>query len=290
LLDNLANLSSGPQLLEGFEQSKHFWTHMTVLDNFLDWVSRRLTGHLTSETPGKEPFLPLEPDALRRTLRRGDVLLVSGSSRLSGVIKYLTHSPWSHAALYVGEEAGLPAGGCDRHVLVEVAVGEGCISAPLSKYTRYHTRICRPVGLTEADCDAVVRYMISHLGTKYDTRNVIDLARYLFPAPPVPSHLRRRMIALGSGDPTRSICSTLIADAFEHVRYPILPNVERLAAEVPGISEFRYKEILHIRHHSLFTPADFDFSPYFEIVKPAIEGGFNYKTLNWGVGDGLRAA
>jgi hypothetical protein len=193
----------------------------------------------------------------------------------------LTQSPWSHAALYVGEEPELPEAGGERHVFVEVMVGEGCISAPLAKYTRYHTRICRPIGLTEADCDAVVRYMVSHLGTKYDMRNVIDLVRYLFPAPPIPSHLRRRMIALGSGDPTRSICSTLIAAAFEHVHYPILPDVERLADAAPGISEFRYKEILHIRHHSLFTPADFDFSPYFMIVKPALEEGFDYKELTW---------
>ncbi len=254
---------------------------MNAFDYFLDRLTTKLAGHLTSETPGKEPFVPTEPGALRRTLRPGDVLLVSGSSRLSGAIKYLTHSPWSHAALYVGEEAQLPGAGVNRHVLVEVAVGAGCISAPLSKYIRYHTRICRPAGLTEADCETVVRYMISHLGTKYDMRNVIDLARYLFPAPPIPSYLRRRMIALGSGDPTRSICSTLIADAFEHVHYPILPDVERLAAVVEGISEFRYKEILHIRHHSLITPADFDLSPYFMIVKPAIEEGFNYKSLTW---------
>ena len=44
-----------------------------------------------------------------------------------------------------------------------------------------------------------------------DLKNVFDLARYLFPVPPVPSRLRRRLIALGSGDPTRAICSTVIA-------------------------------------------------------------------------------
>ena len=73
--------------------------------------------------------------------------------------------------------------------------------------------------------------MVSHLGTQYDMRNVVDLARYLLPTPPVPTHWRRRMIALGSGEPTRAICSTLIAAAFQHVRYPILPRVERIAAE-----------------------------------------------------------
>ena len=38
-------------------------------------------------------------------------------------------------------------------------------------------------------------------------------------------------------------------------------------------------EILHIRHHSLFAPRDFDLSPYFKIVKPTIEFGFDYRKL-----------
>ena len=41
-------------------------------------------------------------------------------------------------------------------------------------------------------------------------------------------------------------------------------------------------EILHIRHHSLYTPRDFDLSPYFRIVKPTLEYGFDYRTLTWG--------
>ena len=253
---------------------------MKAIDTFLDWLGRRLAGQLTAEMPGTEPFVPSAPDALRRVLRPADVLLVAGSSRLSGTIKYLTQSHWSHAALYVGETPDLPGDGNGRHVLVEVDVGVGCISAPLSKYVRCHTRICRPVNLTEADRRTVVRYMISHLGTKYDMRNVFDLVRYLVPTPPIPRRFRRRMIALGSGDPTRSICSTLIAEAFERIQYPILPDVEQVAVK-QGMSEFSCEEILHIRHHSLYTPADFDLSPYFKIVKPTIEEGFNYKGLAW---------
>ena len=40
-------------------------------------------------------------------------------------------------------------------------------------------------------------------------------------------------------------------------------------------------EILHIRHHSLYTPRDFDLSPYFRIVKPTLEYGFDYRILMW---------
>lgn len=44
-------------------------------------------------------------------------------------------------------------------------------------------------------------------------------------------------------------------------------------------SNYSRREILHIRHHSLFTPRDFDLSPYFRVVKPTLEYGFDYKKL-----------
>jgi hypothetical protein len=254
---------------------------MTAFDSFLDWVGRRLARHIRKEAPGEEPFVPSDPDALRRALRPGDVLLVTGTSKLSTAIKYLTQSTWSHAALYVGDVLDPPPGGGEPHTLIEVVLGEGCISAPLSKYDRFHTRICRPVGLTDADREEVIGFMVSRLGARYDTRNVFDLARYLVPIPPVPTRWRRRMIALGSGEPTRAICSTLIAEAFGRVRYPILPRIERVARTKRGISSLSRREILHIRHYSLYAPSDFDLSPYFRIVKPTLEEGFNYKGLTW---------
>jgi hypothetical protein len=91
----------------------------------------------------------------------------------------------------------------------------------------------------------------------------------------VPQRWRRRMIALGSGDPTRMICSALIAQAFETVRYPILPRITRAGSRAAR------REILHIRDSSLYMPRDFDISPYFEIVKPTIVRGFDYTTLHW---------
>jgi hypothetical protein len=39
---------------------------------------------------------------------------------------------------------------------------------------------------------------------------------------------------------------------------------------------------MHIRHHSLFVPRDFDVSPYFRIIKPTIETRFDFRTLKWG--------
>jgi hypothetical protein len=77
------------------------------------------------------------------------------------------------------------------------------------------------------------------------------------------------MLALGSSDPTRAICSTLIAEAFETVGFPILPIVGSKAAAAVGCPD-RAREVQHIRHHRLFVPRDFDVSPYFAIIKPSL--------------------
>ncbi len=249
-----------------------------VLDRLAEWIAERLN----RESRGYEPFTPSDPETLLRSLQPADVLLVEGNRKLSSAIKYLTQSTWSHAALFVGDALGEPVEHGDVTCLIEVELGEGCIASPLSKYACFNTRICRPVGLTAEDRRKVVNFMVGKLGTQYDMRNIIDLARYLLPTPPVPVRWRRRMIALGSGDPTRAICSTLIAEAFQQVRYPILPRIERLPQTDRAPSPYSRREILHIRHHSLFTPRDFDLSPYFRIVKPTLEFGFDYKRLEWG--------
>ena len=131
---------------------------------------------------------------MRSIIAPGDVLLVEGNNRISGIIKYLTQSTWSHAALYVGPLAGRATEDGEPHVLIEANVGEGVVSAPLSKYIRFHTRICRPVRLRKADCAFVCRYAIERIGFAYDLKNIIDLMRYLLPLP-APRRWRRRSTA-----------------------------------------------------------------------------------------------
>ena len=186
----------------------------------VDGVGRFLAHYLEKPIQGYEPFTPSDPDALRATLRPGDVLLVEGNNHISGVIKYLTQSTWSHAALYVGPIGDRVTTDGEPLVLVEANIGQGVVAAPLSKYVRFHTRICRPTQLNEDDRARVCAYAAERIGFDYDLKNIIDLMRYLFPLP-VPQRWRRRMMALGSGHPTRIICSALIAQAFDTVRYPI---------------------------------------------------------------------
>ena len=75
----------------------------------LDTVGKWIAGYLQKEVPGYEPFTPSDPEHLRGIMEPGDVLLVEGNNRVSGIIKYLTQSTWSHAALFVGLiDGGVP--------------------------------------------------------------------------------------------------------------------------------------------------------------------------------------
>jgi len=213
-------------------------------------------------------------------LQKGDVLLVEGTSRISSAIKYLTQSSWSHAALYVGDEIGHTDDQGEKPVLVEADLVEGVRAIPIDVYKCMHTRICRPVGLKDDEIKTVLRHVISRVGHTYDLQNVVDLARYFITTPPVPGNWRRRMIAFGSGDPTRAICTSLIAEAFQSINYPILPEIELQQSNTREGKRYQ-REIMHIRHHSLFAPRDFDVSPYFKIIKPTLDENFDFHRLTF---------
>ena len=257
--------------------------------SLLRMLGRGLARFLSKPRPGRahQPTSPREQIAA--TLQKGDVLLVEGTSRFSTAIKYLSQSTWSHAALYIGDHLGPATDGSEPRVLCDVDVNDGVRCIPLSEFSDLHTRICRPVGLSATEIDALVEYMVSRVGYSYDLKNVFDLARYLIRTPPVPDPIKRRMVALGSGEPTRAICSTLLAQAFESISYPILPEVEMIEPDAPGASRAR-AEILRIRHHSLYVPRDFDTSPFFRIMKPRIESGFDFHRLVWGKDSPAQAA
>ena len=102
------------------------------------------------------------------------------------------------------------------------------------------------------------------------------------------------MIGFGSGEPTKAICSTLIAETFQSINYPILPlrgqnysignkpgsSAEDLPAAVLTRDAKGEVPLYYKRHFTHFTPRDFDLSPYFDIIKPTIENGFDHHTLD----------
>ena len=251
----------------------------------MNWIKQKITSllvrYLTGKVRNYEPFAVSTPESLESLLQVADIILVEGNQRFSTAVKYLTQSTWSHAVIYVGHANGRDHLNAESPTIIEADLQNGVIAVPLSKYAEFNIRICRPMGLHTDDRQKVAQIMVNSIGTNFDLKNVIDLARYLIPTPPVPNRWRRSMLALGSGDPTRVICSTRIAQAFQYVGYPILPRVELLKEHECETCRETVREILHIRHHSLFTPRDFDVSPYFEIIKPTIERGFDHKQLNW---------
>ena len=245
-------------------------------------ISRKIGTHLArflSEPRDELSMGYTRAGELAACVRKGDVLLVEGTSRISSAIKYLTQSSWSHAAIFVDDEIRQYNDHGDRLVLVEADLVEGVRAIPLDAYENMHTRICRPVGLDNDEITAVMQHVIARIGHTCDLKNIADVARYFVTTPPVPGNRKRRMIAFGSGDPTRAICSSLIAEAFQSIGYPILPDIElRKSNTREGI---RYqREILHIRHHSLFAPRDFDVSPYFDIIKPTLDKDFDFHKLS----------
>ena len=71
-----------------------------LLDRMSDWA----VGLLTKPLKSYALHIPNDIAALKRHIRKGDVVLVEGNERISECIKYLTQSSWSHSALYVGDE------------------------------------------------------------------------------------------------------------------------------------------------------------------------------------------
>lgn len=247
------------------------------------WIKQKLYRAVVAflEQPSCLPYhawAVSDPGILQKTLQPCDVLLIEGDLRYSSFIKYTTHSSWTHCALYLGDYSPNP----DTQ-LVEVLLSKGVILSSLKSYYGFNTRILRPIGLTELHKKQVMDYCLNKLGHHYDLVNVINLLKYHLP-------MIRYLVGkvpnpqdLASGHPEQVICSSLLAQAFSHIHYPIALNTE----QVKDLSKFRekttnYERITTInqhatkRHFSLFLPRDFDLSPFFKVIKPTIESGFYF--------------
>ncbi len=251
------------------------------------WFGRLMAEWLTREGP-PPPVPPCDFDRLRHELRPGDVILVEGSSRIADVIGKITQSPWTHSALYVGrrydvEDPEVRAligehfdGDPQEQVVIEALLGKGTIVTALSSYEQKHLRICRPEGLSHGDAQLVIAHAARHLGWDYDIRQILDLARFFFPWTFLPRRWRSSLFQHNAGDATRTVCSTLLAESFGEVNFPIRPFIDR---DADGSVRF-FK-----RNPRLFTPRDFDYSPYFSIIKYPFLGVSDlslYRRLPWG--------
>lgn len=277
---------------------------MAWASRWRDWITERVTRFLETPIGHYEQHHPNDLDALKRHVRKGDVLLVDGNLRVSVVIKYLTQSPWSHAALYVGDEL-LQRGGALRalaeehfgpeaeHVVVE-ALTEGVVASPLAKYADHNVRLCRPHRLLPKHLERILDGAIDAIGWRYDLRNVIDLALHLGGVALRPPHQRKRALRFGSGAARSVICTSLLGQLFADVGFPVLPQVSY--PDAPGGSERPTRRPLRPvwsrrrderddglrgRHPTLLMPRDFDLSPFFHVVKVAAPEVLEYERIRW---------
>jgi len=227
-------------------------------------------------------------DRLRYEIRPGDVILVEGRSPISEIIKTITLSSWTHSAIYIGRLHNIDdpmlrqfiqkfyQGEMDDQLIIESQLGAGTIVDNISKYKDDHLRICRPTSITRHDSQKVIAYSINRLGTNYNVRQIFDLARFLFPYGLLPRRWRSSLFEHNAGTPTHTVCSTMMAEAFASVHYPILPVLHR-----NDVGQL----IMYKRNTSLITPKDFDYSPYFDVIKyPILD--FDelaiYQRMPWG--------
>ena len=255
---------------------------MSIKDKLL----KKLTDWLMREKPPKG--MPLSDfNRLRYEIKPCDVLLIEGQSRVSNVIRRVTQSPWTHAMLYIGyildienpelrkKLKTLYTGDENDQLVIEGLLGKGTILTPLKYYAKSHMRICRPDGIAREDNQKVLSYAIRQLGMPYNVRQILDLARLLFPWSILPRRWRSSLFVYNAGDATQQICSTLIAEAFASVKFPILPVIKR---------KDKNKVALYQLNPRLITPKDFDYSPFFDIIKYPIydlsEKGL-YRHLPW---------
>jgi hypothetical protein len=251
-----------------------------IIDTFSAWV--------TKERP--PPEYPLcDFQRIQHELQPGDVILIEGRSHVSDIIRAITQSPWTHSALYIGhlheiddptqreiiQQAFKGENIDDEQLIVESLLGKGTIIAPLRHYKTDHIRICRPRGIARSDVQSLITFIVTRLGVEYDVRQILDLARLLIPWSIIPKHWRSTLFEQNMGQSTKQICSTLLAQAFDSIHYPILPLVK--------IDPRTGMEFIR-RNPRLFTPRDFDYSPYFDIVKyPMFDFNdeMSYKDLPW---------
>lgn len=229
-------------------------------------------------------------DRISHEVIPGDVLLVEGTTRISKIIKHITLSHWTHSALYIGRLHSIEDhilrqlvrkyyhGSAGKQLIIESLVGQGTIIQEITKYKGHHVRICRPTGLSHSDAQKVIGAAIHHLGNKYNPRHFFDLGRFLLSGHLLPRRWKSSLFNQKPNQATHDICSSMIAAAFMSIDFPILPLVRE--------TDDKKLEVIH-RNPKLFAPCDFDYSPYFAIIKYPIftlSGRGPYQQLPWHAG------
>ncbi|EKF75193.1 hypothetical protein A11A3_04415 [Alcanivorax hongdengensis A-11-3] len=244
-----------------------------------------LCQHLQHDEPlSGQPNADL--DSLRPVLRPCDVLLVSGHSRVDRTFKAISDSRFARAVLYIGRLhdvadptlrallADYTPCEPDTQLVIDTRLERGLTVQPLTTLEGRQLRVCRPQGLSEQETQDVLRFAISRIGgasvRSWPALFMLTLMPWRWLTPRWRSRLFRRW----AGDVLKALSGTLAGDAFSFVQFPVLPLVKENGTP---------PRLLRLQPRA-FIAADFDHSPYFEIIKApfqmrAVPAGMD--TLPW---------
>jgi hypothetical protein len=188
-----------------------------------------------------------DPETLSQVLRRGDVLLTEGITRLALLVRCLTGSSWTHVSMYVGPLDDGPSPRC----IVEADVAGGVRAVPLSEFSGQRVRVLRATRLHETDQSRLADWVVSRIGDEYDMAHAWSLAKALLRLPGMPVRSSPHGAAPPGGG--RYICSSLLAHAFLLIGCPIAPTA--IHGTGGAQADFRY-----------VIPHDFEKASVLEVV------------------------
>ena len=241
------------------------------------WLCERLQ---RQPDKGEWPLGDLESQ--RAQLQPCDVLLVDGDSPLDRRMKVLTGGRFSRVLLYIGRphEVADPAlralladylpCGPDTQLVLDASLERGLWVRDLSNLHGLHLRVCRAQNLSPEECQDALRFAISRLGagTQHGWSTLALL--WLLPWRALTGRLRRRLLNRWANDLLRAIAGATAGEAFAFIQFPVHPLVKQADGDTARLLRLQPR---------VFHAADFDHSPYFDIIKApylldAIPGGF----------------
>ncbi len=241
-----------------------------MINTVTNWLWQHAVNWLNKESSPPSVVEIYDFEQLLADARPADVILVEGRANVSEVIKVVTISTWTHVALVIGSLDSIKdtrvrkkvtefyQGDPSETLIIESLLGLGTVINPLSIYRGQHLRLCRAINLPAKDHAKVTAFAVEHVGMDYDVRQLLDLARLMFPYGILPRKWRSSLFEHNAGKPTQIVCSSMIARCFQHVQYPVLPIVR---------TDKEDNVRFYKRNFRLFVPADFDYSPFFNIIK-----------------------
>lgn len=203
--------------------------------------------YLTAPIPRAVPVAAERIESLAGVLRRGDVLLSEGNTRVSSLIKRLTGSPWSHVSMYVGPLDD----GHDPRCIVEADIAAGVRSIRLSELEALNVRVLRPASLDSTKRSRLAEWVTNRIGSEYDHAHALLLGRRLLRLPLRTSAGAESTMATSTA--TRFICCSLLVHAFASVGLAIAPI--RACPDARACAD-----------PASITPADFEQAPVFEVI------------------------